>query len=72
MYNQPTQRLPDGRVVGVLYKNPIDCLWKTLKAEGPLGLYKGALLLRMLKQTVLLTLLQAPPHTSCGSLLIRE
>ncbi len=41
MYNQPTIPTPDGRHVGALYKNPIDCLWKTLKAEGPLGWYKG-------------------------------
>ncbi|KAH7910458.1 mitochondrial carrier domain-containing protein [Hygrophoropsis aurantiaca] len=42
MYNQPTTRLPNGRLVGTLYKNPIDCLWKTLKAEGVLGWYKGS------------------------------
>ena len=42
MYNQPTIPTPDGRHVGALYKNPLDCLWKTLKAEGPLGWYKGA------------------------------
>ncbi|KAG8931258.1 Mitochondrial oxaloacetate carrier protein [Tulasnella sp. 417] len=41
MYNQPTRRLPNGKMVGVLYSNPIDCLWKTLKTEGPLGWYKG-------------------------------
>jgi len=41
MYNQPTTRLPNGTHVGTLYKNPIDCLWKTLKTEGPLALYKG-------------------------------
>lgn len=41
MYNQPTERLPSGKMVGTLYKNPIDCLWKTLKTEGPLGWYKG-------------------------------
>ncbi|KAI0742335.1 mitochondrial carrier domain-containing protein [Daedaleopsis nitida] len=41
MYNQPTVKGPDGRTVGVLYKNPIDCLWKTFKAEGILGWYKG-------------------------------
>jgi len=41
MYNQPTQKLPNGQVVGLLYKNPIDCLWKTLKTEGALGWYKG-------------------------------
>ena len=42
MYNQPTKRLPDGRTVGLLYKNPIDCLWKTLRAEGVFGWYKGS------------------------------
>jgi len=41
MYNQPTTQLPSGRIVGSLYKNPIDCLWKTVKTEGPLALYKG-------------------------------
>jgi solute carrier family 25 protein 34/35 len=41
MYNQPTKQLPDGRVVGTLYKNPIDCLWKTFKTEGIYGWYKG-------------------------------
>lgn len=43
MYNQPTHQLPNGKYVGTLYKNPIDCLWKTLKTEGPLGWYKGSL-----------------------------
>ena len=42
MYNQPTKIMSDGRHVGLLYKNPIDCLWKTFKAEGPFGWYKGA------------------------------
>ncbi|CAL1707471.1 unnamed protein product [Somion occarium] len=42
MYNQPTKRLSNGKHVGVLYKNPIDCLWKILKTEGPLGWYKGS------------------------------
>jgi len=41
MYNQPTTRSPNGTYVGTLYKNPIDCLWKTLKTEGPFALYKG-------------------------------
>lgn len=41
MYNQPTHRLPNGRSVGTLYKNPIDCLWKTFKVEGVRGWYKG-------------------------------
>lgn len=42
VYNQPTHRLPNGRLVGTLYKNPFDCLWKTLKTEGPFGWYKGS------------------------------
>lgn len=42
MYNQPTKIMPDGRHVGLLYKNPIDCLWKTFKTEGPFGWYKGS------------------------------
>ncbi|TCD68317.1 Mitochondrial oxaloacetate carrier protein [Steccherinum ochraceum] len=42
MYNQPTKQLPDGRHVGTLYKGPIDCLWKTAKAEGILAWYKGS------------------------------
>lgn len=41
MYNQPTTIGPDGKSRGVLYKNPIDCLWKTLKTEGVRGWYKG-------------------------------
>lgn len=43
MYNQPTEKLHNGKVVGLLYKNPIDCLWKTFKTEGALGWYKGVL-----------------------------
>ncbi|KAI0364160.1 mitochondrial carrier [Pilatotrama ljubarskyi] len=42
MYNQPTVRGPDGRIVGKLYRNPLDCLWKTLRAEGIHGWYKGS------------------------------
>ncbi|KAL1737262.1 mitochondrial carrier domain-containing protein [Schizophyllum commune] len=42
VYNQPTVKLPNGRSVGALYKNPIDCLWKTFKAEGLKGWYKGS------------------------------
>ncbi|KAJ3549899.1 hypothetical protein NM688_g5130 [Phlebia brevispora] len=55
MYNQPTKVMPDGRHVGLLYKNPIDCLWKTLKAEGPFGWYKGstAHFLRIAPHTIL-------------------
>ncbi|KAF7337500.1 hypothetical protein MSAN_02223000 [Mycena sanguinolenta] len=41
MYNQPTVPGPNGKMVGTLYKNPIDCLWKTAKAEGVRGWYKG-------------------------------
>lgn len=36
MYNQTSE--PGKR----LYKNPIDCLWKTAKIEGPMGLYVQA------------------------------
>ncbi|PLW56600.1 hypothetical protein PCANC_01493 [Puccinia coronata f. sp. avenae] len=36
MYNQSNQ--PGKR----LYKNPIDCLWKTVQIEGFTGLYKGS------------------------------
>ncbi|PCH39040.1 oxaloacetate carrier [Wolfiporia cocos MD-104 SS10] len=42
VYNQPTMVMPDGRLVGKLYKNPLDCMWKTLKIEGLHGWYKGA------------------------------
>ncbi|KAI0283413.1 mitochondrial carrier [Russula aff. rugulosa BPL654] len=42
VYNQPTKRLPNGTLVGTLYKGPIDCLWKTITTEGPLALYKGS------------------------------
>ncbi|KAJ8084517.1 Mitochondrial oxaloacetate carrier protein [Marasmius tenuissimus] len=42
VYNQPTMRTPEGKLVGTLYRNPIDCLWKTFKAEGVRGWYKGS------------------------------
>ncbi|KAJ7293037.1 mitochondrial carrier domain-containing protein [Mycena rebaudengoi] len=42
MYNQPTTMGPNGRMVGALYKNPIDCLWKTVQTEGVRGWYKGS------------------------------
>ncbi|PIL26433.1 transporter [Ganoderma sinense ZZ0214-1] len=55
MYNQPTMKGPDGRMVGTLYKNPIDCLWKTFKAEGIRGWYKGttAHFLRIAPHTII-------------------
>ncbi|KIY50407.1 mitochondrial carrier [Fistulina hepatica ATCC 64428] len=42
MYNQPTKLGSNGKYVGVLYKNPIDCLWKTFRTEGLRGWYKGS------------------------------
>ena len=42
MYNQPLITLENGKTVGAYYKSPIDCLWKTLNAEGFKGLYKGS------------------------------
>jgi solute carrier family 25 protein 34/35 len=42
VYNQPTRVLPSGKVVGQLYTSPIDCLWKTFRAEGIRGWYKGS------------------------------
>ncbi|EGN99496.1 hypothetical protein SERLA73DRAFT_182472 [Serpula lacrymans var. lacrymans S7.3] len=53
LYNQPTKRLPNGTLIGTLYKNPIDCLWKTIQAEGIRGCYKGSTA----------QLLQVAPHT---------
>jgi solute carrier family 25 protein 34/35 len=42
MYNQaPNSIGPDGLPRGLLYKNPIDCLYKTWQAEGVRGWYKG-------------------------------
>ncbi|CDO69412.1 hypothetical protein BN946_scf184791.g7 [Trametes cinnabarina] len=38
----PTVQGPDGRMIGTLYKNPFDCLWKTFKTEGLYGWYKGS------------------------------
>ncbi|TIB62326.1 hypothetical protein E3P77_03857 [Wallemia ichthyophaga] len=54
MYNQPTQKMENGKSVGQFYKNPIDCLYKTVKAEGVTGLYKGtsAQFLRIAPHTV--------------------
>jgi len=42
MYNQPTIPGPHGKLKGKLYKNPLDCLWKTFKTEGVYGWYKGS------------------------------
>ncbi|KAL7004369.1 Mitochondrial oxaloacetate carrier protein [Cystobasidiomycetes sp. EMM_F5] len=56
MYNQsPNSIGPDGKMRGLMYKNPIDCLYKTFKAEGVRGWYKGstAHLLRIAPHTVL-------------------
>lgn len=55
MYNQSPNALgPDGKPRGLMYKNPIDCLYKTWKVEGVRGLYKGstAHLLRIAPHTV--------------------
>ncbi|KAM0788124.1 hypothetical protein ACM66B_001289 [Microbotryomycetes sp. NB124-2] len=42
MYNQSPNAIgPDGKPRGLLYKNPIDCLFKTWKTEGVRGWYKG-------------------------------
>ncbi|KAF7303220.1 hypothetical protein MKEN_01285800 [Mycena kentingensis (nom. inval.)] len=41
VYNQPTVVGPNGKMVGALYKNPIDCLWKTARTEGVRAWYKG-------------------------------
>ncbi|TIA89691.1 hypothetical protein E3P99_01933 [Wallemia hederae] len=54
MYNQPTTKLDNGKTVGQFYKNPIDCIYKTVKSEGFTGLYKGtsAQFLRIAPHTV--------------------
>ncbi|GAA5954549.1 hypothetical protein JCM21900_005985 [Sporobolomyces salmonicolor] len=55
MYNQsPNSIGPDGKPRGLLYKNPIDCLYKTWRTEGFLGWYKGttAHLMRIAPHTV--------------------
>ncbi|WVO17315.1 hypothetical protein L204_105007 [Cryptococcus depauperatus] len=55
MYNQNTVKDPiTGKVRGALYTNPIDCLWKTFKAEGIPGWYKGttAHFLRIVPHTI--------------------
>ncbi|GAA96845.1 uncharacterized protein L969DRAFT_478866 [Mixia osmundae IAM 14324] len=56
MYNQSPNAIgPDGKPRGLLYKNPIDCLWKTLRAEGVRGWYKGstAHLMRIAPHTII-------------------
>lgn len=56
MYNQHTITDPvTGKVRGALYTNPFDCLWKTAKAEGIKGWYKGttAHFLRIAPHTVI-------------------
>jgi len=74
MYNQPTIRLPNGRMQGTLYKNPIDCLWKTVQAEGIFGWYKGPSVPHPCR--CIFNVIFSPPqvqlHISYGSLLIRE
>lgn len=35
------QAIQVGGKAGVLYSSTLDCFWKTLRSEGPLGLYKG-------------------------------
>ncbi|KAH9934300.1 uncharacterized protein B0H18DRAFT_869773, partial [Fomitopsis serialis] len=53
MYDQPTVRGPGGRLIGALYRDPLDCLWRTLKAEGIYGWYNcsTALSLRIAPHT---------------------
>ncbi|WWD07259.1 hypothetical protein V865_005356 [Kwoniella europaea PYCC6329] len=56
MYNQNTIKDPiTGKVRGALYQSPIDCLWKTFKAEGIAGWYKGTTA----------HFLRITPHTIC-------
>ncbi|GAA5951021.1 hypothetical protein JCM8115_005033 [Rhodotorula mucilaginosa] len=55
MYNQsPNSIGPDGKPRGLLYKNPVHCLFLTWKTEGFFGLYRGTLshLLRIAPHTV--------------------
>lgn len=55
VYNQPTQRLPNGKHLGLLYRNPIDALWKIMRTEGLSGWYKGTLahFLRITPHTII-------------------
>ncbi|WVQ86165.1 hypothetical protein IAT38_008333 [Cryptococcus sp. DSM 104549] len=56
MYNQNTVKDPiTGKVRGALYTNPFDCLWKTFRAEGLAGWYKGTTA----------HFLRITPHTIC-------
>ncbi|KAK8850598.1 hypothetical protein IAR55_004517 [Kwoniella newhampshirensis] len=56
MYNQNTIKDPiSGKVRGALYSSPFDCLWKTFKAEGIAGWYKGTTA----------HFLRITPHTIC-------
>ncbi len=68
VYNQPTMVGQDGRVRGALYKNPIDCLWKTFRAEGIYGWYKGTVYLTDFFLGYLLKVYsQVQLHTFCAS-----
>ena len=59
MYSQSSDvKGPDGKVRGILYKGPIDCLYKTWRSEGILGWYKGSTA----------HLLRIAPHTVRGTL----
>lgn len=65
MYNQNTVKDPvTGRVRGALYTNPIDCLYKTFRAEGIAGWYKGKLyiILEILRGFVLIIAFQVRLH----------
>lgn len=68
VYNQPTIVGQDGRIRGALYKNPIDCLWKTFRAEGIYGWYKGIVYYTGFLFGYLLNVyLQVQLHTFCVS-----
>jgi len=67
VYNQPTVVGPDGRLRGTLYKNPIDCLWKTFRTEGVRGWYKGSFLCLAIFSQMLHEVLQVQQHISCVS-----
>src|SRR5258708_6705600 len=65
VYNQPTVVGPDGRLRGTLYKNPIDCLWKTFKTEGIYGWYKGLFFCWGIFSPKNSPTLQVQQHISC-------